>query len=344
MIIASFPSPLIGAALLTLSGRDLAAILAPVVLGFLGICLLLPKPRSYSRVAGAGLAALAVLLAGILWIKVSGWSIETVLFFLFAGLAIVGGGMLVTQRNPVYAALSFALVILSTCGLFLLQAAPFLMAATIIVYAGAIIVTFLFVVMLAQQAGLSDADRRTREPFLASVAGFVLLATLVYILHHSYQNRATAPAYDGNAFAALLKRAGDANQKTTVTDVSAALGQEASFFEEIHRTAESIRGTPGSILLAAKAKEFEAAWPAWKKAGQTKEMHAALRQLSDLGEYVRGRRTADGRARMPAQNVAFLGQTLFTDYLLAVELGGTLLLVATIGAIAITSRRPESVR
>ena len=69
--------------------------------------------------------------------------------------------MLITQQNPARAALSFALVVLSTCGLFLLLAAPFLMAATIIVYAGAIVVTFLFVIMLAPADGLSDADARS---------------------------------------------------------------------------------------------------------------------------------------------------------------------------------------
>ena len=84
---------------------------------------------------------------------------------------------MITQRNPVHAALCFALVVLSTCGLFLLQAAPFLMAATIIIYAGAIVVTFLFVIMLAQQAGLSNADQRSREPLLATLAGFVLLGS-----------------------------------------------------------------------------------------------------------------------------------------------------------------------
>ena len=44
------------------------------------------------------------------------------------------------------------MVVLSTCGLFLLNAAPFLMAGTVIIYAGAIIVTFLFVLMLAHSA------------------------------------------------------------------------------------------------------------------------------------------------------------------------------------------------
>jgi hypothetical protein len=44
---------------------------------------------------------------------------------------------------------------------------------------------------------------------------------------------------------------------------------------------------------------------------------------------------------LPAENVAALGRTLFSDHLLAVELAGTLLLVATIGTIAIAGRRPE---
>ena len=82
---------------------------------------------------------------------------------------------MITNRNPVYAALWFALVTLSTCGLFLLQSAPFLAAATIIVYAGAIVVTFLFVIMLAQQSGATVYDQRSRQPLLATVAAFVLL-------------------------------------------------------------------------------------------------------------------------------------------------------------------------
>ena len=45
-----------------------------------------------------------------------------------------------------------------------------------------------------------------------------------------------------------------------------------------------------------------------------------------------------GAAELPAANVGDLGRALYTDHLLAVELAGTLLLVATIGAIAIASR------
>ena len=79
-----------------------------------------------------------------------------------------------------------ALVVMNVCGLFLLQGAPFLMAASIIIYAGAIIVTFLFVLMLAQQRGFSDADDRTREPFLATFSGFVLLGVMLVVIDGTY--------------------------------------------------------------------------------------------------------------------------------------------------------------
>jgi len=54
------------------------------------------------------------------------------------------------------------------------------------------------------------------------------------------------------------------------------------------------------------------------------------------------RRDGLGRPMMPARNTAYLGRSLFSDYLLAVELAGMLLLVATIGAIAIAQRRSPS--
>src|SRR5207249_5678107 len=54
------------------------------------------------------------------------------------------------------------------------------------------------------------------------------------------------------------------------------------------------------------------------------------------------RQDGPGRPKMPARNTAYLGRSLFSDYLLPVELAGMLLLVATIGAIAIAQRRSPS--
>src|SRR5262245_31390119 len=126
----------------TTPGSTFWAIVLPVALGAIAVYLLLPRPRRYSPWLGMTAAASAVAAAGFLLFRNDRPMVETVVFYVFAIIAVVAGGLLVTQRNPVRAALSFALVVLSTCGLFLLQAAPFLMAATIIIYAGAIIVTF----------------------------------------------------------------------------------------------------------------------------------------------------------------------------------------------------------
>ena len=72
---------------------------------------------------------------------------------MLAGVTVIAAAGAVTFRSPVYCAIWFALTLLGTAGLFLLQGAQFLGVATVVVYAGAILVTFLFVLMLAQPAG-----------------------------------------------------------------------------------------------------------------------------------------------------------------------------------------------
>src|SRR5438132_3572022 len=215
----------------------LLAIVLPVILGLIGVYLLLPRIRPYPTIWGAGASGLALLLAGFTLIR-GGMAVpENLLFYCFSAIAIVTGTMLITQRNPVHAALSFALVVLSTCGLFLLQAAPFLVAATIIVYAGAIVVTFLFVIMLAQQTGWSDADRRSREPFIATVAGFVLMGALLYLLQKTYD----APVLDK-----LLQQAEAASQSDSPTT---ELGNDETFLENLQQEVGKTRGLPGRATL-----------------------------------------------------------------------------------------------
>src|ERR1700733_11802676 len=150
--------------------RDNWFILLPTVLGFLAVYWLLPNVRRSRLTWGAAAGGLALVLAGVLLMHGTGIWVETLLFYSFATIAVLGGVLLITHHNPVYAALSFAMVVLSSCGLFLLNGGPFLTVATIVVYAGAIVVTFLFVIMLAQQSGIDNADLRSREPFLATVA------------------------------------------------------------------------------------------------------------------------------------------------------------------------------
>jgi NADH-quinone oxidoreductase subunit J len=73
---------------------------------------------------------------------------EIVTFYLLAGLAVVGSALVIGQRNPMYSVLFLILSFAALAGLYIQLDAPFVAVAQIIIYAGAIMVLFLFVVML----------------------------------------------------------------------------------------------------------------------------------------------------------------------------------------------------
>jgi NADH:ubiquinone oxidoreductase subunit 6 (subunit J) len=318
-------------------------ILLPAGLGCGALCWLLPRPRAYPPLLGALAAALALVLAGTLLVHIAAVSLAAVLFYAFSGIVVTAGGLLLTQKQPARAALSFALVVLSTGGLFLLQGAPFLMAATVIIYAGAIVVTFLFVIMLAQQEGLSDADCRSREPFLACVAGFVLVSALLYVVKVNY---------DARGLDLLLAQLREASDQRTAERIAELLGpDEDDFFAQLRRQVETVRGVPNQEKLLRDIDSMRLNWKEWKDGRDAGTMRERLEALTEALERIRvgyGSVLSSADAPRPAgfgtppagssDNVAALGRTLFTDYLLAVELAGMLLLVATIGAIVIAER------
>lgn len=343
---------------MSLAAADVELLPAPAVplvaaaaLGMAAVCLLLPRPRpqSFAKVVGAAAAGLALALVALVAARAAQFSAEVVLFYAFSGLALLAGGVMITRSNPARAALSFAMVVLSTTGLFLLQAAPFLMAGTVIVYAGAIVVTFLFVIMLAQPDGASDADLRSREPVLACVAGFFLLATLLMVVRQNY----TTSDING-----LLAQVNDARRRESTRDMLAVLGDRDEFVRRLERQGERVPpGTPAARALGDQADESVRIWSA-------PSPDAARKQLDGLAAALADARDQIGRLRPPetvklsplagtpanqpgkglsAENVAGLGRTLFSDYLLAVEIAGTLLLVATVGAVAI-AHRPVATR
>src|SRR5262249_36403915 len=96
-------------------------LIIPLFLGFLGVYFLLPRPKPTATLAGMGAIGLAIVLGGVFLLhRMDNWA-ETILFYCFSGIAILGGVLMLAQKNPVHAALSFALVVLSSCGLFLLN-------------------------------------------------------------------------------------------------------------------------------------------------------------------------------------------------------------------------------
>jgi NADH-quinone oxidoreductase subunit J len=151
-----------------------------------GIYLLLPQRHGRLRPRLAYQIGGALTGIGIVWLATF-WTtpvpiLEKLFFYLFGVTSLGAAILMITSRNPVYSALWFALVILSSAGLFLIAGAQFLAAGTVIVYAGAIIVTFLFVLMLAQSEGEAPYDRMARRPALATLTGMLLLASFIVTL------------------------------------------------------------------------------------------------------------------------------------------------------------------
>ncbi len=145
----------------------------------LSLWMLLPRgaERAAARWIGT-LLGVAALAGFILTGRRLGSVGEEAVFLVVSLVAVVSAAATIVSRSPVYAAIWFALSLAGVAGVLLVLGAQFLGVATIVVYAGAILVMFLFVLMLAQPAGLAPYDRVSNEPLLSAVAGAVLLGLL----------------------------------------------------------------------------------------------------------------------------------------------------------------------
>lgn len=179
-------------------------------------------------------------------------SLENYILFSFCAIAAGGGVAFLAIREPVYAALGFATAVLSGAGVLFMQSALFVAAATMIVYAGATIIIFLFVLMFAQQSTLDTYDLKLNNPILATFVGAGLLIAIVASLQSLESFEVTPPEYS-----------------------------------------------------------------------------SATRPLS-----------RETKLEAPS-STAGLGKSMFTEYLTTVELAGAILMVATIGAIAVAQRTVE---
>ncbi|HVQ55999.1 MAG TPA: NADH-quinone oxidoreductase subunit J [Pyrinomonadaceae bacterium] len=100
---------------------------------------------------------------------------STIMFYLLAGFAIACAISLVIHRNPLYSAISLVGVFLSLSCIYFTLAAPFIAAVQVLIYAGAIMVLVVFVIMLLN---LDDDKPQTRLRYLYAVGGALGLALL----------------------------------------------------------------------------------------------------------------------------------------------------------------------
>jgi len=108
---------------------------------------------------------------------------ESVLFLLFAILAAGGGIMMIASRNPVASLMYLVLTFFALSGIFVMLDAHFLAAVQIIVYAGAIMVLFLFVIMLLNLGHREEIDMRSHlTRLVALVVGSSLFAVVAALV------------------------------------------------------------------------------------------------------------------------------------------------------------------
>jgi NADH-quinone oxidoreductase subunit J len=134
-------------------------------------------------------------------------------FYACAALAVGGAASVVIAKNPIHAAMGLLLLILSVAGLFLALHAQFLAAVQLIVYAGAIVVLFLFVIMLLGPSASTPNDRRgvvvrSASGALFALGGFGALGTVMRawaLAHRALPMPSVDPGFGGiDAFGSVL--------------------------------------------------------------------------------------------------------------------------------------------
>jgi NADH-quinone oxidoreductase subunit J len=184
-VLAQTPAPLLAPVL----------ILVLCVVAGIGTLLLLPGHReaSFRKIGSVVLLAAALIFFASLPSAFGSDHVATASYFwIFASIAIFGAIRVVTHPRPVYSALYFVLTVFASAGLFILLEAEFMAAALVLIYAGAILVTYVFVIMLASQASsetsptpaqkLAEYDNVSREPLAAVAIGFALMGVLLFVI------------------------------------------------------------------------------------------------------------------------------------------------------------------
>ncbi|MEM8834789.1 MAG: NADH-quinone oxidoreductase subunit J [Planctomycetota bacterium] len=262
-------------------------------------------------------------------------------FYVFALIAIGSALRVISHPRPVYSALYFILTILSSASMYLLVGAEFLAFALIIIYAGAILITYLFVIMLATQAPsedeigeLSEYDASAREPLVAVLAGFLLLAVIAgqFSIGVTQVYRRELGRADASLIAEIPAKVDRAFERR---GVYAGLGRM-----ELGELADGLRVNPDRVSLVVSN---EAAFAQSLTDERVSElMPAAVIDAVPRGGIVAGSIVSvqvpnDARA----DNLDGVGWWLIARHPMALEIAGVVLLMAMLGAVVLARRQVD---
>lgn len=303
--------------------QHLAVYIACAV-GALGLYLLVRTRDASVRVIGliVGLAGLGWLFAQLALAGPEGGDLPDPLFWVFAAIAVAAAVRMVTHHRPVYSALYFVMVVLASAAVFLLLGAEFMAFALIIVYAGAILITYLFVLMLAQQAPTPDEapesipvyDLQAREPAAAATVGFLMIAVLSQVIFSGRWQLPLSPPPE-----ALYERA--------VAEMNLQPVKRERFLERLHAAgvAEDLPETAPVLALSEEAIVF-----ATPGGGEP--------YLVPLDAEVVRETLAE---ELTPQNIESVGLALVAKFPVSLELAGVILLLAMFGAVVLARKQIE---
>jgi NADH-quinone oxidoreductase subunit J len=281
-------------------------------LGALGVAIALPRRGLSPQLIGALIAAIGLggifLAVGLRAAAVPG-GMPNFMFYIFAVIALGASLRVISHPRPVYAALYFILTILASAGLYLILAAEFMAFALIIVYAGAILITYLFVIMLATESpteddveALRDYDRYSREPIAATVVGFVLVAMLATMLGRGSAALSTPPAYSDTALLAEM---------------------------------------PGRIQRALRDAELLLPGETVRIAESGDAMIDVAARTAVVGVEGQVDRVVSIPASLSLSNTEGVAFDLIAGHPGAIEIAGVILLMAMLGAVVLSRKRAE---
>ncbi|MBC7835623.1 MAG: NADH-quinone oxidoreductase subunit J [Phycisphaerales bacterium] len=292
---------------------------AGCALGAVGVAVALPRRGINPQVVGGLIAAVAFGLI-MLALARSLDHLPTVTFYIFGVIAVGGALRVISHPRPVYSALYFILTILASSGLYLLLSAEFMAFALVIVYAGAILITYLFVIMLATETptadeveALAEYDRYSREPIFATATGFVLIAVLGTALAGGRGAGSLTPATRyaaGRHLSELSVRVERSLREAKLIEP----GEHIIVNDSLGRPAIDVEG--GTILVGRSGAE----------AGQT-EARIIPREQWPADVHLNN-----------TEGVAF---SLLSSHPGAIEIAGVILLMAMLGAVVLARKRVD---
>jgi NADH-quinone oxidoreductase subunit J len=238
--------------------------------------------------------------------------IQNILFYVFAVLAALFALLVVLRRNPVTSAMSMALSFAATAGILFLLGAHFLGVVQILVYTGAIVVLFAFVIMTMNVKAEEKVFRKRAPLFFGLAIAVLFLAQVIGIVQTLPASQAPAPCLVQSASQAIDELALKDGKLTSAPSAPCAKDQAIA------------PCTPGKCSCKKAAPGLKVDLPAINPSQAVAVAPTAhIKSQLEQGDF---------------PDTALLGFRLFDQYYMTLIIAALTLLSATVGAVALTRK------